>query len=363
MGIGSNSRKHLKSIGESILFWTAAFISYGIFRFYGIEQDIGFVPEQDLAETPFLTPLIILGVFGFCMGLLYAVFDLLFAKLISNRISLGLDILLKTITYFMGTIGIITSGLNFYSDIYTIMNFDLTPGWWLTDKRFWGFIYYIVIASILFSLLKIATERFGKGTFLKILLGKYKNPREENRIFMFLDLKDSTAIAEQIGHFKYSQFIQDCFYDLNKIVPKYDAEIYQYVGDEAVLSWPYEKGLDNNNCINLFFAFERQRQSNESYYIGKYGVFPEFKAGLHGGQLMVAEVGFVKKELAYHGDVINTSARIQGECKKYNVPLLLSEKLWHDLDIEKSSSSKPLGAISLKGKQEKVHIHSLTGHP
>lgn len=221
-------------------------------------------------------------------------------------------------------------------------------------------MWFIVLASLVFSFVKIAIERFGRGVFLKMLIGHYKNPQEEERIFMFLDLKDSTTIAERLGYHQYSQFIQDCFIDLNEVVLDYHAEIYQYVGDEAVLSWPYLKGLDKNNCIGIFFAFEERRQYRKDYYIKKYGVFPEFKAGLHGGKLMVAEVGFVKKELAYHGDVINTSARIQAECNTYNVTLLISEKLLNDLNINTQSKTNYLGNILLKGKLNEVKIHSVT---
>jgi len=232
--------------------------------------------------------------------------------------------------------------------------------WWLKDERFMAILLYIILCSFIFSLMKIAAERFGRGVFIKILMGKYRTPKEEERIFMFLDLKNSTTIAERLGHLKYSQFIQDCFYDLNMIVFKYEAEIYQYVGDEAVLTWPYARGIANNNCVRLFFEFQQQRQSREGYYLKKYGVYPEFKAGLHGGTLMVAEVGFVKKELAYHGDVINTSARIQAQCNNYNVTLLLSEKLIQDITLEEFSTSESLGSVLLKGKKKEVKIHAVT---
>ena len=75
---------------------------------------------------------------------------------------------------------------------------------------------------------------------------------------------------------------------------------------------------------------------------------------------MVAEVGFVKKELAYHGDVINTSARIQAQCNTYNATLLPSEKLLRDINSENFSTSKSLGSVLLKGKKEEVKIHAVT---
>jgi len=111
--------------------------------------------------------------------------------------------------------------------------------------------------------------------------------------------------------------------------------------------------------MNLFFAFIQQCKSRKEYYENKYEVFPEFKAGIHGGILMAAEVGFVKKELAYHGDVINTSARIQASCNENNVNLLLSEKVLKDLKLDRHSSSKSLGKVRLKGKQKEVTIHTI----
>ena len=117
--------------------------------------------------------------------------------------------------------------------------------------------------------------------------------------------------------------------------------------------------MSNNNCVKLFFAFKQKLLTKKDYYTNKYGAFPEFKAGLHGGVLMVAEVGVVKKEVAYHGDVINTSARIQAQCNSYKVPILISEKLLKDLISDDFFSTKYLGDVLLKGKQKKVNIHTV----
>ncbi|MEM6318578.1 MAG: adenylate/guanylate cyclase domain-containing protein, partial [Bacteroidota bacterium] len=69
--------------------------------------------------------------------------------------------------------------------------------------------------------------------------------------------------------------------------------------------------------------------------------------------------GFVKKELAYHGDVINTSARIQGQCNTYNAGLLVSEKLMGDLNTKDFSATNLMGSVLLKGKQEAIKIHTI----
>ena len=354
-----NTKTFLNPLLFSVVFWMLAMFFYATFRFYGLDVQEGITVKNDLDESDFfLKPLLIFTFLGMGLGVLYALIDFGFEKIKSKKMPLGLDLIIKTALYFIVTIFIVTVIRLNVSSLINI-NIEVKPGWWLSNKLFWSFVFYIVVASVVLSFIQIAVEHFGRGVFFKILIGWYATPKEEERIFMFLDLKDSTAIAEKLGYRIYSQFIQDCFLDLNEIVRKYDAEIYQYVGDEAVLSWPYKKGLTNNNCLGLFFAFQNQLQSRIEYYQETYNEFPEFKAGLHGGALMVAEVGFVKKELAYHGDVINTSARIQAECNKYNASLLLSEKILQDLKIDELSTSKPLGSILLKGKQEEVKLHTI----
>ena len=180
------------------------------------------------------------------MGVIYATLEFVFEQFVSKKISIGLRTLLKVFIYFFFIIFVLSLLIELVVYLYNVP-INNERGWWRTDKTFRVILLYIFLAAIVFSFIKISNEKFGKGVFLKMLFGKYKNPIEEYRIFMFLDLKSSTTIAETLGHFKYSQLIQDCFYDLNELVPKYSAEIYQYVGDEVVLSWPYKKGLAITN--------------------------------------------------------------------------------------------------------------------
>lgn len=350
---------YLTYLFQSIVFWTLALLLLGVFRFYGIADDEGVQIAkgfEDIITMPKILPFFAL--LGATMGLIYGTLEFLFDGVISKRLSIGLRALIKIFVYFIIIVILLTLLIELVTHVFGI-NLNNERGWWRTDKTFRAIVLYVFLSAMVFSFIKISNEKFGKGVFLKMLLGKYKKPTEEYRIFMFLDLQSSTTIAETLGHYKYSQLIQDCFYDLNKLVPKYSAEIYQYVGDEVVLSWPYKKGLANNQCVKLFFSFQDLLISRASRYQHKYGLVPKFKAGMHGGKLMVAEVGVVKKELAFHGDVINTSARIQSECNNYGVSILVSEQLITDLEKTKDYTQKSLGSVLLKGKNEKMNIYTL----
>jgi len=201
------------------------------------------------------------------------------------------------------------------------------------------------------------SEKFGQGVLINFILGKYHKPKEEDRIFMFMDLKSSTTYAEKLGHIKYSQFILDCFYDINDIIVKFKGGIYQYVGDEVVFEWSIRQGIENGNCINTFYAFDKLLQSKIDYYKNKYGVVPEFKAGINLGKVTAAEVSVLKKELAYHGDVINTASRIQNKCNDLQKKILISESTKSQLEGQNNFIFNFLGNFQLKGKLEATNIY------
>jgi len=176
---------------------------------------------------------------------------------------------------------------------------------------------------------------------------------------MFIDLKSSTTYAEKLEHIKYSQLIQDCFNDLNISASKHKAEIYQYVGDEAVITWTLEKGLKNSNYLKFYFDFQERITCGADYYKSQYNLVPEFKAGVNGGNITAAEVGDIKREITYHGDVINTAARIQQVCNSYDKKLLVSEFLAGKIKTSNNYINEEIGSITLKGKEIPVNIYSV----
>ncbi|SHJ00057.1 adenylate/guanylate cyclase domain-containing protein [Algibacter luteus] len=353
-----NLKQFLRLFVYSILFWTLAFFLFIFIRFvaYGEEQEaIHSVSDNTSDIFSWLHFGVILGVL---IGTVYALVEFLFEKLITKNIYLGLAILLKTIIYLV----LLVFSFLFIINLAEIeMDIDLVNdiSWWLNNGIFWVVISYFFIASLVFQFVKLANEKFGRGVLFNMISGKYRKPIEEERLFMFIDLKSSTTLAEKLGHYKYSQLLQDCFFDLNRIIGRYNAEVYQYVGDEAVLSWDYKKGIKNRRCIDLYFDFQKLLVKRSNYYLKNYEIEPFFKAGIHGGKLIVTEVGTLKKELAYHGDVINTTSRIQEACNKYNQSLLISENILKDLNLKSKYKSEKIGDLLLKGKKDKLKIYGI----
>jgi len=225
-----------------------------------------------------------------------------------------------------------------------------------------SFIRDIIIVSV-FTLLIVSVMQIRrlhrKGDLFNFITGKYSKPSEVNRIFLFLDLKSSTEICEKLGNINYSNFLIDYYYDLTEAILNSNAEIYQYVGDEIVLTWPYEKGIENSNCINFYFDIKNSFELSKDTYIDKYGVYPEFKAAVHGGKVVITWIGDIKKEIVFHGDVLNTTKRIQDKCNELNHSFLISHSLMDKIELPAYCKSDLAGEIELRGKADLVTLYGL----
>lgn len=198
--------------------------------------------------------------------------------------------------------------------------------------------------------------KLGEGMLKNLIVGRYQQPRAENRIFLFIDLNHSMALAEELGEIKYSHLLQDFFYDLSDPISRNGGEVYQYVGDEVVVTWPMPIGFDRNRCVHAVLEARVKLHRQSCNYLSKYCHQPDFKAGMHCGTVIVAEVGKVKSDIAYHGVVINTAARIRELCNEMGADFLISSDLQQHLQPESTFSTISTGAHSIRGRKKDINI-------
>jgi len=228
--------------------------------------------------------------------------------------------------------------LNYHTNLSSVQNF-----------AFW------LVVVLLTLITQLVNDKYGPGVFREFLMGKYFLPKREERIFMFLDLRSSTSTAEKLGEERYFNFLNDVFKYTTSDILNSSGEIYQYVGDEIVISWKMPKGTENANCLQCFFRIQKTLRNKASYFQEQYDTIPEFKAGLHYGHVMAGEVGVVKRDIAFSGDVLNTTSRIQAKCNDLGVNLLLSKFLLDKLaKAADHYKFKKMGDLLLRGKEERV---------
>ncbi|MEP2772051.1 MAG: adenylate/guanylate cyclase domain-containing protein [Fulvivirga sp.] len=200
------------------------------------------------------------------------------------------------------------------------------------------------------------SENIGSNIMYNFFTGKYHKPRQEQRIFMFLDMKSSTPIAEILGHVAYFDLLRDYYNNLTDAIIKNHGEIYQYIGDEVVISWKVNGPETNANCIKCYFDMKDALQKKSQTFMNRYDVIPDFKAGIHIGDVTVGEVGALKKEISFSGDVLNTTSRIQGLCNVLKQDLLISQELLDNIALDAGYEVSNLGPQSLRGKENEMTL-------
>ena len=201
------------------------------------------------------------------------------------------------------------------------------------------------------------SDKYGPGGLRNLIRGRYHKPRKENRIFLFLDINDSTTIAEKIGHEKYFNMLHDFFADITEPILANWGHIYQYVGDEVVICWK-NNHKNKRRCLKFINDSVKAIKRKENYYMKEYGLVPSFKAGVHAGDVTVGYIGIIKKELVFSGDTLNTTARIRSKCHELKHSFILSVDFLHDFEVPETYSVNEIGEMEFKGRKEKSRVYS-----
>ena len=246
---------------------------------------------------------------------------------------------------------ILVDNLNLRKSLFDFYQYTINGNWLLRRTLYW-----LIIFAVTQLYLEI-NDKYAPGVFLDILAGKYIKPRIENRIIMFIDLKDSTPIAEKLGHQNYFLFIREFIYDLSLSLIEHNGIIYQYVGDEIVVSWKYTKE-NMKNCLASVITGRKNIQRRSEHYRRVYNIIPEFRIGIHLGDVTVGEIGVIKKDLAMSGDTMNTTARIRSACNELNQKFIVSKDFAEKSSL-KTFQLENLGVVELKGKANGIELFAL----
>ena len=280
---------------------------------------------------------------------------------IGRLFPLGIALALRTVAYALA----VTLGILVIIGVVSWVQFGVSPGVLVRAPQFqallagtqiWSMLGLLTVASFGINLGLQLRRVLGPETLLALLVGRYRRPVEEDRVFLFLDLTDSTAIAERLGPLAFTDFKNDFFADVAEPVLATGGRIVQYVGDEVMVSWPMASALKTAAPLRFFALVDEQIDARAERYRQRHGVVPAFKAGCHGGTVVTAEVGDLKRDIVHSGDVVNTAARIEAECRPRGHRLLVSHWLLEQMALPDGLASLALGPIGLRGKAAEVHI-------
>ena len=228
----------------------------------------------------------------------------------------------------------------------------------LSSKAFLSLVFYHLLLSGLMMLLYLTTLKSGGvRRWLLQLFSRSSASRVEEKGFAFIDMNSSTAIAEKLGHQAYSQLINVCFDELDGVLHEFpDFEVYQYVGDEAIITWDVK--LSSAEAALLIFQQFTDRLTLRAHWFElEFGVVPHFKCAIHKGEVMKSQLGAKNPQTAYHGDVLNMTSRMLDLCHRYQTSLILSHEYKVLLGNDTMPALEPVEHEFVNGHRRKMRLY------
>ena len=210
-----------------------------------------------------------------------------------------------------------------------------------------GFLFVVEVGNIV-----------GWRTLRDIVLGRYHRPRSEERFFLFVDIAGSTALAERIGPEAVHRFLDRVFRLASDPIDDCAGEIYQYVGDEMVVTWTAAEGRRDARPIACLFAIQAALDEEAGKFERDFGVAPGIRAALHAGPVITGEVGGSKRAIVFHGDVMNTASRLEQATRSLDRRFLVSGDALSRLTGTERYALEALGPQALRGRAAPVEVYA-----
>ena len=270
----------LKKIGAISIIWVIGGLFTALYEYFFLANYPGILQTAPMEEFS-LTKNIIAATLGLFIGsLLFAGLEVFYFQKRLKRQKFWLSLIQKLAIY-SGAIFLLLIAISlFFNSLLSGRSLFDSEVWqqtqtFISSIAFWHPVLPVLILALLSTFLLQLAERFGTDEMWKMFTGKYFHPKEEQRIFMFLDLNHSTTLAEQLGNEKFYGFLNDFYHDIAPAIIKHKGEVVEYVGDLVVINWTFEAGIHESQCIACYQAFEAIIEQKKSTYLSRYGAVPE----------------------------------------------------------------------------------------
>ena len=218
------------------------------------------------------------------------------------------------------------------------------------------FVLPMVIAFSVVGIVVMRTVHFiGIETLFHLTVGTYHRPVLQEKVLVFLDINNSTGLAERLGAIQTKSLVGKFLFDISKPITDHGGEIYLYKGDGLIALWDWREAIRENKILRAIDAVFETIRRERPEYLEQFGVVPSFRLGVHGGEVVVSEQGDTKRAIGVYGSTINIAARMEEAAKAHNVACAISgdvvEALFND-----DKRLLPIGHEKIRGIAAEIPI-------
>jgi len=213
---------------------------------------------------------------------------------------------------------------------------------------------FFTVFSVVGVLMMRVVHFIGLDTLFHLTVGTYHRPVQERRVLLFLDINGSTALGEQLGPLRTRELVRKFLSDVTQPIIDHGGDVYLYKGDGLIATWAWNDAVRDDAILRavdqMFAAVARERHGYEA----SFGVTPQFRIGIHGGDVVVSEQGDAKRSIGIYGDTINIAARMEEAARTHGVHCVISQAV--TAALAGNSGVRPLGVEHVKGISAPISI-------
>jgi adenylate cyclase len=219
------------------------------------------------------------------------------------------------------------------------------------------FILPIVVAFSVIGIVAMRVVHFiGIETLFHLMIGTYHRPVIEQQVLVFIDINNSTALAERLGALRIKSLVGKFLFDISKPITDHGGVIYLYKGDGLIAIWDWREAVNNDKILRAIDAVFAAVRREHSSYLAQFGVAPSFRIGVHGGDVVVSEQGDTKRSIGIYGSTINIASRIEEAAKAHGVACAISGDVAEALSDSTDRLHK-IGSDKVKGISAEIPIY------
>jgi len=198
-------------------------------------------------------------------------------------------------------------------------------------------------------------EHLQKHDFFDLRLGDHV--KKDMTIF-FSDIRAFTELSERLTPEESFAFINSYLARVVPVINDHEGFIDKYMGDGIMALFARNGGADQA----VESAVEMQRKMIEyNGHRAKVNYRPiSMGIGIHTGPLMLGVVGVSDRmEGTVISDAVNLSSRLQSIAKAFNIPLVISERTFMQLEDPGKYKYRFIGKVRVKGKDAPVSVFEI----
>jgi adenylate cyclase len=218
------------------------------------------------------------------------------------------------------------------------------------------FLLPVVIAFSVVGIVVMRTVHFiGIETLFHLTVGTYHRPVLQEKVLVFLDINNSTGLAERLGAVQTKSLVGKFLFDISKPITDHGGEIYLYKGDGLIALWDWREAVRENRILRAIDAVFATIKREQPEYLEQFGIVPSFRIGVHGGEVVVSEQGDTKRSIGVYGSTINIAARMEEAAKTHNIACAISGDVAEAL-LDDDKRLLPIGHEKVRGIDAEIPI-------